>query len=948
MPRAGWLAAGAIASALGVPALLGAAGGLGGGSALTTILAVGILLLALTTLACALALLRSGPVRLAFLLLGCATVALRIGLTAVGHGGEPGPAPPTENGVWRAVVGDVSAPQRAEQRALLDLTSVAIDGERAETELVAYAWLPRYPRVIPGDVIEGDGRFEPAVDDGSGFIDYLRARGAAGTMRLRSLQVAGHEDGLLGSIERLRWDIDANLAQAVPEPEAGLASGILIGLRERVTRDVVEAFTATGLTHVVAISGWNIALVGGIVTGLLRATGIGRRSRSALVLLAIVAYTLLAGAEASVIRAAAMGAVVLVARESGRPSGAAAALGLACWALLLADPAMVDDIGFQLSVAATAGLLVLGGPGERAVLAALRGRGPAWLAETLGVSLAAQLATLPLILVHFGRLSLVSPLANLVVAPVVPLAMLGALVAAVAGPLVTAPLAAMLAAPLLLASWLPLAAMVRGADLMAAIPFASADLPFPLDVAGAALALAGLVAAIRHVRARRGSPRSMPDPIRPRSAAARPARRQAGRAMAVAVAAVIVVSATTVAVVSRPGGALTLSVLDVGQGDAILLEGEDGRRVLVDGGADPDVLVRRLDERIPIWDRRIDVVLLTHPHEDHVGGLAGLLPRYRVGVFADNGMGSDGSGFTAYREQARRSGVPVVRLGSGDGFAIGRARARVVWPPTGSVPDTAPESGREVNDTSLVLDVRIGAQRIVLTGDLEEDRDQQLLDALGPVDRGVDLLKVAHHGSATASSQALLRVLRPHLAVVSVGVGNPYGHPSTATLARLEEVGAQVLRTDLDGTISLSFDGVAERDPRRVGRAGGGIAMSPSGGHVPVGGSPCYPRADAGPDARRGPPAPACDRSVAPTPAAFDGRRRARLVPRAPRAGPWPPGRSPPRRDGRAPPRHRQGLPRRRPPEALSAWSRRGRAPGRRGPSRARACGREPPGHAPR
>ena len=169
------------------------------------------------------------------------------------------------------------------------------------------------------------------------------------------------------------------------------------------------------------------------MTGLLRATGIGRRTRSALVLLAIVAYTLLAGAEASVIRAAAMGAVVLLARESGRPSGAAAALGLACWGLLLADPTMIADIGFQLSVAATAGLLVLGGPAERAVRRAVRGHGPAWLFETLGVSLAAQLATLPLILVHFGRLSLVSPFANLVIAPVVPLAMLGALIAAVVG-----------------------------------------------------------------------------------------------------------------------------------------------------------------------------------------------------------------------------------------------------------------------------------------------------------------------------------------------------------------------------------------------------------------------------------------------------------------------------------------------------------------------------------
>ncbi len=161
-------------------------------------------------------------------------------------------------------------------------------------------------------------------------------------------------------MEQLRWSIDGALSRAMPEPEAGLASGILIGLRERVSRSVGDDFTTTGLTHVVAISGWNIALVAGIATALLRGTGLGRRPRSLLVLAAIVAYTILSGAEASVIRAAVMGGVVIIAREGGRPAGAAAALGMACWGLLLVDPDMIDDVGLQLSLAATAGLLALG------------------------------------------------------------------------------------------------------------------------------------------------------------------------------------------------------------------------------------------------------------------------------------------------------------------------------------------------------------------------------------------------------------------------------------------------------------------------------------------------------------------------------------------------------------------------------------------------------------
>ena len=661
-------------------------------------------------------------------------------------------------------------------------------------------------------------------------------------------------------------------------------------------------------------------------------------------LLAIVAYTLLAGAEASVIRAAAMGAVVLLARESGRPSGAAAALGLACWGLLLADPTMIADIGFQLSVAATAGLLVLGGPAERAVRRAVRGHGPAWLFETLGVSLAAQLATLPLILVHFGRLSLVSPFANLVIAPVVPLAMLGALIAAVVGGVITAPFAAVLAAPVLLAAWLPLAVMVRAADLMAAFPLASADLPFPLDLAGATIALGALLVALRRVRGRQGATigRGALDPPGERTARADPARRRIGRAVVAAVCAVAVIGATTVALVTRPGGALLVSVLDVGQGDAILVEADDGTRVLVDGGGDPDVLVRRLDERVPIWDRRIDVVLLTHPHEDHVGGLAGLLPRYRIGVFAENGMRSDGSGYTAFREQADRYGVGIVQLASGDAFSIGRARAEVVWPPSGSVPETTPDSGRAINDTSLVLDIRVGLQRLLLTGDLEEDMDQRLLEELDPVEGRLDLLKVAHHGSATATSAALLRALRPRLAVVSVGVDNDYGHPAPSTLARLEEAGARVLRTDLAGTIVLSFDGAAGPAAREAAR---GVLV---GAIIPTAGQPCYARPDAGPDAFRGHPAAAGRGPVTASHAARDRRRRGRVVPRVPCPGPGRARRPPPRRDRRPPPRRRQGLSRRRPSEALPA------RPGRRrvcrggGPPRACPRGREPSGHASR
>ncbi len=470
LPRAGWLALGAIAAAMlaeggrfALPLPAGLALGLCGVVAVAGLLA---------------AALRRASV--AAFLLAFGSVGLRAAAAGVLAGSAlASPALPLGSGGWEALVVDVSSPAGAEQRAFVRLAPGTGGGD-----WLVYAWLPRYPPLVPGDRITLSGTVQPPPVDAPGFADFLEARGAVGSLKAHTLALTASGDGFAASVEQLRWGIDAALSRAVPEPEAGLAAGILIGLRERVSRAVAEDFTTTGLTHVVAISGWNIALVAGIATALLRAVGLSRRARSAVVIVAIVAYTVLAGAEASVIRAAVMGGVVIVARESGRPSGATAALGLACWGLLLVEPRMIDDIGLQLSLAATAGLLALGSRAEAAVGRLTRDRAPRWLRETLGVSLAAQLATLPLILLHFGRLSLISPLANLVMAPIVPLAMLGAVVGVLLGPLLAVPWAAVLLSPLLVGAWLPLVLMTRGAGLLADVPLANVELGAPLRPAG--------------------------------------------------------------------------------------------------------------------------------------------------------------------------------------------------------------------------------------------------------------------------------------------------------------------------------------------------------------------------------------------------------------------------------------------------------------------------------
>ena len=341
-------------------------------------------------------------------LAGAWLVIFRLAFAPVGPGAPP--FLPSGAGPWTARVTAMAAPRDGQQR----LTVVLDEPFGAFLAVTA----PRYPPVEPGDQVRFAGRPTPPPEGGYG--EFLRRTGIAGTLRAATLEVVAHAGDAAGLLERTRRAAGDSLTRALPEPAAGLAAGILVGLRDRVDRDLAAAFTATGLSHVVAISGWNIALVAGLVGAVL--AGRTRRTRSGGILVAIVLYTVLAGASASVVRAAAMTGVALLARETGRPGTAAAALGWAVAVLVIANPASAVDVGLQLSAAATAGLIAWSRP-IGAVLDRRVGWVPGWIREGLAVSLAAQAATLPLVLVAFGRVAPLSPITNLAVVPLVPLAM---------------------------------------------------------------------------------------------------------------------------------------------------------------------------------------------------------------------------------------------------------------------------------------------------------------------------------------------------------------------------------------------------------------------------------------------------------------------------------------------------------------------------------------------
>lgn len=841
---------------------------------------------------------QQASMRLAAMLLAAVAVGAR-GLAA---GSPPTQGLPAGDGPWPGVVIAVGSPLDGDQRATLRILGA--------TGPAVSARLPRYPILNAGDEVLVQGVLRPPPDTDYGR--YLERTGVAATLRSRTLELVRRPTDPGAALDGLRRSLADAVAMVVPEPEAGLAAGILLGLRDRVDRDLAASYTTAGVSHVVAISGWNIAIVAAIVAAL--ASRLSRRWRVASTLVVVAGYVLLVGTSPSVVRAAIMASIVLLARESGRSGRAATALGLTVVVLLLIEPVMLQDAGFQLSALATAGLLAWSAPLTRWIEHGTSGRLPGWVTEGLGVSLAAQAATLPVVVGTFGRLALVSPLVNLAVAPIVPVAMAGGALALVAG----VPALLVGAAPPLgllgAIGWLPLTAMDRIVTVAAALPMASVDLPQPLDIAAAILTSGALLAVAGRRRIRKLAGHGAVSPLRA-DTGNRPGRRTLGRPVLALAAAVALLVACWSIAVAQPPGIARLTVLDVGQGDAILVESSRGGRMLVDGGPDPERLLHVLDARLPPWDRRLDLVVATHPHEDHVAGLPVLLDRYRVGEVLLNGLPGTGPGSAALAERLALGRVAHRVLSTGDSIAFDDISFVVLWPDAGSIPATTLDDGSAINNTSLVLLGATAGKRFLLTGDIEVEVETRL------VARGigrVDLLKAGHHGSDTSSTPAFVDALRPAVTVVSVGADNDYGHPSPDVLDRLIAAGSRVVRTDLAGSIEieLASDGLRVRSERAgtPSRAQGEHAEAPprahSGTDAGIGdrrrSALGYHRVDANPDSRRGSPTAPPPRSAALVHAAHARRRRDRRLAGAAHPLPGCAHRSPPRRDGRAPPRRRQ------------------------------------------
>lgn len=623
----------------------------------------------------------------------------------------------------------------------------------------------RAPGVLPepGTWVRAVGRLGPATPGSD----------AAAVVYVTSIEVQAGP----GPVDRAAHAMRVGLRAALDgtDPDAGaLVAGLAVGDESTQPAGLAEAMRRSGLAHLTAVSGGNLAVVVAAVMAAAVLLGLPLLGRLVAVLLAVAGFVVLVGPQPSVLRASAMATVVLVGALAGGRRAGPSVLAVAVIVLVLLSPGLATSYAFALSVMATGGLVLLA-PVIQARLAAGRGRRlPAALREALALTLAAQAATLPVLVLMGAAAGWVAIPANLLAMPVVPLVTVLGLAAAACSPVLPGLAMALAHLAAWPAGWIAAVARAASEAPLAVLPWPSGA----VGVALLALALA-VLAAVRH-----RYPRLL-----------RTAAPGAFVAMALALGLWLVAPPERR---SWPPPGWLVVMCDVGQGDMLVLRAGPGAAVVVDAGPDPalaDGCLARLGvDRVP-------VVVLTHFHADHAAGLPGVLRGRDVGAVLVSPASDPPEQAAAVDRLLAGRGLAAAVARPGQTGTAGQVAWQVLWPrrviADGSVP----------NNASLVLLAEVRGRRMLLTGDVEWAAQSALvpdLAALAPglPPGGIDVAKVPHHGSAD-QHPGLPAEVGARIALVSVGAGNPYGHPAPATLAAWQAAGALVARTDLSGDVAV-------------------------------------------------------------------------------------------------------------------------------------------------
>lgn len=616
-----------------------------------------------------------------------------------------------------------------------------------------------------------------------GTLLHVRARVlSADPMRGRAATLVAEELTILSSppaVQRAAGAIRESLRESVrnrPPDAAGLLPGLVVGDTSAITEDLDRAMRDSGLAHLTAVSGGNVAVVVLVALGAIRLAGVRRGpAQIILVAAAVGSYVVLARPQPSVVRAAAMAAVVLFALLIDARIRPLQALGWSVGALVLLDPFLSLSIGFTMSVAATFALLLVASRWRQDV------EGSSWprrcaraVSGLVLVSAVAQVAVAPLVAGIGGGLPLGGVLANLLTAPAVAPATAFGLIASLLG-LLWAPLAAVVAMP---ASWAVgwIATVARWTAESAGV------LPWPSGWSGA-IGLAGVIAlgAVALVLARRRGG----------------VLAKAVVAIGVAAGVLVVAPPTSIPFGSSwPPEGWRIAMCDVGQGDAVVLNAGAGQAVIVDVGPDPAAVDRCL-RRLGVTSAPL--LVLTHFHADHVEGLPGVLRGRPVGTLVVSPLTEPPGEQRRVLRWAHDDGLVIHTAAAGDTWRVGAVSLLALWPTR-----ILRGQGSDPNNASVTFVAEVDGVSILLSGDLEPAAQDAVLASgvLGPV----DVVKVPHHGSAK-QSPGWVAATHPQIALVGVGLGNDYGHPSPVTVMAYRAAGAILGRTDLDGDLAVILDG---------------------------------------------------------------------------------------------------------------------------------------------
>lgn len=675
----------------------------------------------------------------------------------------------------------VSKPKRGEfsSRATIEAKEGVLDGGvRISLDEKVLARVPDRvgwdgAKIGDGVVARGEVSLpESSESAGSGgtrldWAEYLRSEGIAVEIELESVQRSGSSrGGLSGAIDGIRARSEEALSLGLDRERMALLQGMVLGQDQSIPASMVEDFRRSGLAHLLAVSGQNVMLLALLVFFLGAITGLGRNTRLLAVLALIALYIPLTGAGPSIQRAGVMGAAGVVAALAGRRRARWYSLLLALAATLSLNPLALRAVGWQLSFVAVIAIFWLA-PKIRKKLGSL----PRPLAEGLAITFAATVLTLPLMAFHFGRVSLVSVLANVLALPAVSMIMWLGMLSASVGQVWLLPAGLLNQVNGVLIGYLAEIASWSAGQLFAV---------FDLQIRS--WWLVALIYALIAVTVMA-------------STRLRLIFIRRGRLRLAALSAVCVLLLAGAAAISAgrsgPPSQFTVSFLDVGQGDATLLQTPQGRAVLVDAGPPGAGLA---DELEAAGVERIDLLIITHAQLDHYGGLAELAASFDIAVIASGGTGSNVDDYRGAIASAKAKGAREITLQRGQRLKLDGLNAEVLAPE--AVVSAAPED--DPNQSALVLKASYGGFDMLLPADAESDVWGQA--AAGDI----EVLKVAHHGSADDGLSDALLTLRPELAVISAGRGNPFGHPQPATVSALRSSEARVFRTDRDGTVKIS------------------------------------------------------------------------------------------------------------------------------------------------